>query len=110
MSAIYKSRLPQIEAELVAKMDAVAKAVAERTEQAAEERVVVATGRLKGAIHTDHTGEGEYSVIAGDNNAFYAHIIEHGSVHVGARPFLVPALEQVRQEVPAIAKTVLRSL
>lgn len=106
----YNSRLPQIEAELVAKMDAVVKTVAEQIEQAAKERVPVDTGRLRDAIHTDHIGPGEYSVVAGDNKAFYGHVVEHGGARIGGRPFLVPALEEARGEVPVLGRAALKSL
>lgn len=106
----WKSRLPEIEVELPVLLDAVAKAVAEQIAEGAKERVPVDTGKLRDAIHVDHDGPGSYNVVAGDSSAFYGHIVEHGGVRQGARPFMVPAAEQTKPLVPAIGKAVLGKL
>jgi HK97 gp10 family phage protein len=106
----YKSRLPQIAAELAGRMDAVTKTTAEIVEQRAKDRVPVATGKLKNAIHIEREGVGEHMVIAGDTDAFYGHIVEHGGAHTPARPFLTPAVEQTRAELRAIGARALKGL
>lgn len=103
------SRLPAITAEMHAKVIA---AVAEGAEQVADdarERVPVASGRLRDAIHVDHQDDGVH-VIAGDTDAWYGHLVEYGTARTPARPFLVPALEATRTEIVAGVKTVLGRL
>lgn len=91
-------------------MDAIARGVAEVVEQAAKDNVPVQTGRLRDAIHVEREGLGEYAVVAGDQVAFYGHIIEHGGVHTPARPFMVPAADFARPEAQAIGRAALRRL
>lgn len=105
----YKSRIPMIARELLPRLDAAAVAAAELIEQAAKERVPVDTGRLRDAIHVEHEDDG-VAVIAGNNEVFYGHIVEHGSVHSAAHPFMIPALEQSRPLIAKLAKEALRIL
>lgn len=107
---MYKSRLPMIAAELEAKLTAAVQAGAEVVEQAAKDRVPVNTGRLRDAIHVEHTGPGEATVVAGDTEAFYGHIVEHGGRYMPAHPFLIPAAEESRAEVVAAVTAALKSL
>lgn len=106
----YTSKLPQIAAQLGARMDAVAKVTAERIEARAKERAPVSTGRLRDAIHVERTGVGEYQVIAGDTTVFYAHIVEHGGARTGPRPFMTPALEETRPDVETLGREALEGL
>jgi HK97 gp10 family phage protein len=110
MAAKLKSRLPEIAAELAPKMDAVMATTARTVEAKAKARVSVDTGRLRSRIHVERTGIAEYMVIAGDDQAFYGHIVEHGGAHTPARPFLVPSLEDTRREIRKFAAEALRSL
>lgn len=102
-----KSRLPQIIEELPIAVRAAALAGAEKVAESARGRVPVATGRLRDAIHVDEQPEGAY-VIAGDSKAWYGVIVEHGSVKMPARPFLVPSLEENRAEIEATVAAALR--
>jgi HK97 gp10 family phage protein len=99
----YTSRIPKIALELdpavMAALDAGAHLVAE----AAKERVPVNTGRLRDAIHVEHDGD-DVAVVAGDTEAFYGHIVEHGSTYVPPHPFLIPAMEANRTEVVGMVK------
>ena len=106
----YTSKLPRIAASLVPKLDAAAASAAEIVAGRARDRVPVNTGRLRDAIHVERDGVSTYAVVAGDTEAFYGHIVEHGSVHTPAHPFLVPALEESRKEALAIAAAALRAL
>jgi HK97 gp10 family phage protein len=106
----YKSRLPQIAAELGARMDALTRTTAEIVEQRAKDRVPVATGKLKNAIHVEREGVGEHMVIAGDTEVFYGHIVEHGGSNTPAQPFMTPAVEQTRAELRAIGARALKGL
>lgn len=91
-------------------MDVLARESAELVAAQAKSRVPVNTGRLQAAIHVDKQGIANYAVVAGDSSAFYGHIVEHGGVHHGAHPFLVPSLEESRGEIVKTARTALRSL
>lgn len=106
----YSSRLPKIEAELAAMRDMLPRQAAEIIKRKAKDRVAVDTGRLQAAIHIEKEGVGEYAVVAGDNEAFYGHIVEHGGAHTPARPFLVPALEESLEELAALTAAALRRL
>jgi HK97 gp10 family phage protein len=106
----YTSRLPQIAVELAARLDVVSKTLADVIEDRAKERVPVDEGDLQRAIHVERQGVGEHMVIAGDEDVFYGHIVEHGPAHGSARPFLTPALEQTRAEVRAIGARALKGL
>jgi HK97 gp10 family phage protein len=105
-----KSRIPAIAAEIPLKMDAVAAAAATMISQRAKDRVPVASGKLRDAIHVERRGVSDYAVVAGDREAFYGHIVEHGGAHTPARPFMTPALEDSRDEILAMATGALKAL
>lgn len=110
---ILRSRFPQIILELPARGDAAAKLIAERIEQAAKRRAPdrppIGEG-LVDAIHTERQGVGTYAVIAGDDDVFYGHLVENGTVHSAPHPFLVPALEESRDVAQAVALEAFRGL
>ncbi len=95
---MLQSRLPEIAAELGPAVAEATAAGAELIAEDAKARVPVDSGRLQRAIHVEASPEGAY-VVAGDREAFYGHIVEHGSVNAPAHPFLVPALEENRGKV-----------
>jgi HK97 gp10 family phage protein len=106
---MLRSRIPAIALAMPELLDQALEQGAERIVASAQERVPVATGDLKDAIHVDRQSEGIY-VIAGDTEVFYGHIVENGSVTRGPRPFLVPALAENTATVLALAKTALKGL
>jgi HK97 gp10 family phage protein len=108
---LLKSRLPEIIAELYPAVEEATVAGAELIVEAAKSRVPVDTGRLRDAIHVETTPEGAY-VIAGNRNAFYGHIVEHGSAAYGTppHPFLVPALEENRVKVEELVSAAIRRI
>ena len=106
----YQSRIPRIVAELAAKMDAGSRAAAELIAARAKDRAPVRTGKLKNAIHVERERAGEHAVVAGDRDVFYGHIVEHGGAHSAARPFLVPALEESRDDAVALARGLMADL
>lgn len=91
------SRIPEIMAELAEVKDSLDEPI-ERVAQGARERVPVETGTLRDAIHTEETKDG-YGVIAGDTDAFYGHMVEFGTTHSAAHPFLLPAFEAERDSI-----------
>jgi HK97 gp10 family phage protein len=100
MPAFLKSRFPSIIAQLPARADESVEQAAQAVADAARERVPVDTGTLRDSIHVIQQGD-DYVVVAGNNKAFYGHMVEHGTSHSGAHPFLIPALEQVRAQIEA---------
>lgn len=99
-----------VAAQIPARLDAAARAVAEATAERARNRVPVDSGRLKDAIHVEREGLGEYAVIAGDRDAWYGHFVEFGTVRTAARPFLAPAVEETRPTIQAIGIASLKDL
>lgn len=106
---MLKSRLPQIAAALPARVKVGLEAGADGIASAAKDRVTVASGKLRESIHTDIQPEGVY-VVAGDNDAWYGHLVEYGTSHTAARPFLIPALEERTEQVRLSVATALKGL
>lgn len=97
-----QSRIPQIIGELDDKLLEGVTALAEQIAEGARERVPVETGALRDAIHV-RVEDDQVAVVAGDNMAFYGHMVENGTVKAPAHPFLVPAFEA---ELPDLAEIV----
>lgn len=105
-----KSRFPEIEAELRPRISAAVKAAAEGIEHGAKERAPVDTGALRSAIHTERRGPAEYAVVAGDSQAWYGMLVEHGTSQNPPHPFLVPAAEIGREAAEGLVRAALRGL
>lgn len=103
------SRIPEItvEIELIARETEDVGADAVMAD--AKARVPVRTGALRDAIHKDRQSDGVY-VVAGDTEAFYGHMVEHGTSRTPPHPFLVPAVEENRATVEQYARARLRGL
>lgn len=110
MPAKLSSRLPGIAAELQPRVSRAVKEGAERIAQSAIEKVPVDSGELQNRIHVERVAPGEYAVVAGDGEAWYGHLVEGGTTHSPPQPFLMPALEENRDEVAADVQHVLRTL
>lgn len=106
---IVHSRIPEIIANLQGRLDAGMEVGAKIIEGRARDRVPVRHGWLREAIHTDR-GEGGYRVIAGDDRAFYGHLVEFGTTHSPPEPFLIPAFEESRDEAIGAVAASLRQL
>lgn len=110
MGASY-SRFEEIAIELPERVAKVAERGAELVADGARERVPVRTGRLHDAIHVEEAEqEGEFVVLGGDNEAWYGHLVEFGTAHSTAHPFMVPAAEAVSGELNAIGREELLGL
>jgi HK97 gp10 family phage protein len=104
------SRIPQIIADLPSEVNDALKEGADAIAEGAQSRVPVDEGTLRDAIHVEEI-EGGYSVVAGnETDAFYGHIVEHGSVRVPARPFLMPAYESEREHLLEIVADALENI
>ena len=90
-----QSRLTEISVELSARAGLAGKDLADAIADEAKQRVPVGSGptHLRDAIHVTFAGDNDWEVVAGDSEHWYGHIVEHGSVQKGPRPFLVPAAE-----------------
>jgi HK97 gp10 family phage protein len=110
MGASLKSRLPEIAAELRPKAGAAVKAGAELIAADARARVHVRSGELQNRIHVERRAGAEYSVVAGDEEAFYGHILEGGSDIAPPYPFLTPAFEENQDEVVKLVQASLKTL
>lgn len=106
---MLRSRLPEISVEIHVIVQEALEQGAEEVVLQAKQQVPVNTGRLRDAIHTDTEPEGVY-VVAGDDEAWYGHLVEHGTAKTPPRPFLVPALDERRSEVIDRVRTRLRGL
>lgn len=108
---MLKSRLPQIAARLDNVIDRGLKDVADDIVADAKDRVPVDSGDLRDSIHAEPAEGGDgYTVLAGDADVFYGHLVEFGTTHTGARPFLVPAGEAQRANIKTRAAAHLRDL
>jgi hypothetical protein len=87
----YRSNIPRILATAALEVRAAHRASAERIAERAEADVPRDTGRTARSVEALPTNEG-YEV----HVDFPGHLIEFGSVKMGARPFLVPAAEDER--------------
>lgn len=110
MAATLQSRLPGVIAELQPRVSRAVKEGAETIAESARQRVHVRSGELQDRIHVERAGPAEYAVVAGDGRAFYGHMLENGTVHSPAYPFLLPAAEEHRDGVAAGVRDVLRTL
>ena len=113
MPATLKSRFPMIAAELAPRVSAAVKAGAESISETAKTKVAdpppVGEG-LREAIHVENSGPASYSVIAGNSDVFYGHMVEHGTSHSAPKPFLIPAMEERKDDAAALVTAVLRGL
>jgi HK97 gp10 family phage protein len=112
MAATLKSRLPLIAAELRPKVSAAVKVGAEGIAGHARARVSVGAPdvHLRDAIHVERRGPASYAVVAGDEQAWYGHLVEFGTVHSAPRPFLIPATEDGRDDAVAAVRAALVGL
>ena len=95
------SKLPEIIAGIEAAVKEAEVAGAELVAQTARERVPfdpATPHHVRDAIHIEETEDG-LLVVAGDKEAWWAHMIEHGTTHSPPQPFLVPALEENRAKI-----------
>ncbi len=95
------SNLPEIIAKLEAAVLAAEQAGADLVAKRAADTVAYdlrEPHHVRDAIHTKRTEDGVL-VVAGDRDAFWAHMIEHGTSHSPPQPFLVPALEENREAI-----------
>lgn len=107
---MLRSRLTAIAAALDEQVDPAMHEIAQQVEADAQSRVPVDTGDLRDAIHIVKVDEGAYAVVAGDDDAFYGHMVENGTTHSPPRPFLIPAAEAVRDKVDDAVRRALRDL
>lgn len=106
---MLKSRLPTITAEMHARVEAAVEVGAHGIVEEAQSRVPVSSGKLRDAIHVDRQADGVH-VVAGDMDAWYGHLVEHGTARTPPRPFLVPAFESKRDDLLTEVRAALKGL
>jgi HK97 gp10 family phage protein len=111
MPASYRlvSRIPEIIAKLDPETLQGVRDAADEIARGAQERVPVDSGALRDAIHVEAKGM-ETRVVAGDAEAWYGHIVEHGGTFQPPHPFLIPAYEAVRPSIEEIVGEELKDL
>ena len=108
---VLQSLLPTIAATLDTVTATAVQAAAERVASNARSRVPVNTGRLRDAIHTEADGNDVYVVAGGgEHNVFYGHLVEFGGAHTPPRPFLIPAMENERNQIVLSVANALRKI
>lgn len=112
MSATLKSRLPGIIAELQPRISAGVRWGAEMIAEDAAANVAYGPPdvHLAERIHVEYEGPASYSVVAGDEEAFYGHILEFGGVGHSPQPFLIPAMDADTSDIEAYLTGILRGL
>lgn len=127
MGALVKlqSRFPQIIASLPLKVGTATKLSARLVEERAKELAPVGhsatdphPGRLKEEIYSEDRGgmspdSAAWAVVSGAKDDYgtpYGHMVEFGTVHAAAHPYLIPAYEQMREEGLAIHRAALQKL
>lgn len=96
---MLQSRLDNIARSIDDEIDTALRLGAEAVAAAARERVVVDSGDLKNSIHVERKGIDVYTVVAGDDDVYYGHMVENGTTRTPPRPFLVPSLEANRDNI-----------
>lgn len=110
MPVTLKSRLPGIAASVHPRVSRAVKQGAEEIAEIARRNVHVRSGELQNRITVKNVGPAEYAVVAGDGEAFYAHMLEGGTDVAPPYPFLLPAFEEHQHEVAADVQDALRAL
>lgn len=107
----YQSRIPYVMSLLEHRCDQVAEKAANKIVEKAKAAVPKDSRRLEEAIHAERTGLMEWTVFAGDEDAFYGHMVEYGTARGGpAQPFLMPAVAEVENEINTIGLEVMDGL
>ena len=102
MAVNLKSRIPQIQAELVARMAKVVDETADVIVEEAKMRVPKDTHNLENSIHSEPAGPMSRHVIAGNEEVDYGLYVEFGTGNRPATPYFVPAVEDARGKVQGI--------
>jgi HK97 gp10 family phage protein len=109
IQATLVSRIPEIIASLPGEVKDALGEGAEIIAEGARERVPVDSGALRDAIHIEEVEDG-WSVVAGDAQVYYGHLVEGGGAHTPPRPFLTPAAESAWSDVLQIVEDALEDL
>ena len=114
-SVKLNNRLPEIQANLrLAATQSVregANLIAARAKQRAPDAPPIGEG-LVDAIHVEKPANTTYTyaVVAGNDEVFWGHMQEFGTVKHAPQPFLIPAVEESKDEVTALVAKALGRL
>jgi len=101
----WKSKIPQTVRRTREELSKLVRTSALRVEAGAKLRAPVLTGFLRNSVQTAFEGDLTALVFVG---ASYGIFVELGTVKMRARPFLLPALEEVARDIGAEASQVIR--
>ena len=104
---MLRSRLDNIAASLDEQLDSAIRRAAEMVEDGARDRAPVETGTLRDSIRSEKQSDAAYAVMA---SAFYAHMVENGTIKTPPRPFLMPAAEAVRDNIDELVRQALKDI
>lgn len=112
---LTKNEFPRIIARLTPQVDAAVGMGAGLIANEAGRRAPVGDPdvHLSESIKAKRTGLAEWRVVVGGRGkgeVFYGHMVEFGTVHSSAQPFLVPAVEDKKVEVLGLVNAALRRL
>lgn len=108
MPVIVKANLlPNFASELQKKVDKAVGEIAKNVADTAKTLAPVKTGALRDSIYSYEVSDGEYEVTAG---AEYATFVEWGTVYSAAQPFLRPAYELHKEDVPKLMTKAVRGV
>ena len=101
----WKSKIPQTIDRTHKELSALVQNLARRVEAGAKLRAPVKTGNLRRLIQVQM--EGDLSAIVFSAAEYSIHV-EFGTTRMRARPFLLPALEEVARSIGGEVKQVIR--
>lgn len=111
-SVSLRSRFPGIEARIARRISTEMRHTARLIAADAVQRIHPGPNpvHLADEIHVEREAPASYLVVAGERDAYYGHILEHGSVQAAPRPFLLPALEAQKPDALARTRAILRGI
>ena len=103
-----KSRISQIITRIEQAPDAIADRTADVVAASATQHVPVDTGALRTSIEKFGAGGSDTRTVEAGQSLDYAPFVEYGTSRNRAQPFMHPAAETGRKEMPRIAKEIVK--
>lgn len=100
-----KSRIPQYVRDVDARRTVAVAETANEVRDGARDRIAVRSGEARDSIETESMGPAKARVVV---RAFYGQFLEHGTVKMAPRPFLLPAAEAARSSFKARIRRAVR--
>ena len=103
-----KSRIPKIITNLEQAPDAIADRTADVAVESAMQHVPVDTGALRTSIEKFGASGSNTRTVEAGQSLWYASFVEYGTSRNRAQPFMSPAAETARKEMPRISKEIVK--